>query len=138
MKLYHGTNNSDFKLKSVKDGIGYHPGAGSVEFLGLSFTDNKDVAESYGKFIVEKDLVLENPKKFRSLEALKNDIIKVFGLPTSGQNLGEYYRDIADSYKVKLLAESYDSVIFPEGIKSSTKEKLANTVILLSEKFFVN
>ena len=31
MKLYHGTNNPDFKLKSVKNGLGYHPGAGSVD-----------------------------------------------------------------------------------------------------------
>ena len=136
MKLYHGTDNPDFNLKPVKDGLGYHPGAGPVEFLGPSFTDNKDVAASYGKFIFEKELKLNNPKKFRSMEALKDAIIRVFGLPTSGQNLGEYYRDIADSYKVKLLAEGFDSVIFPEGLKSSTKEKLANTIILLSDKVF--
>jgi hypothetical protein len=137
MKLYHGTDNPNFKLKSVKEGLGYHPGAGPVEFLGPSFTDNKEVAVSYGKFVLEKEFVLSNPKKFRSLDSLKNVIIKVFGLPTSGQNLGEYYRDIADSYKVKLLAEGFDSIIFPEGLKSSTDEKVSNTVILLSEKFFI-
>jgi hypothetical protein len=137
MKLYHGTNDPNFKLQSVKNGLGYHPGAGPVEFLGPSFTDNKEVAESYGKIIIEKEVNLSKPKRIKSLEALKNDIIRVFGLPQSGQNLGEYYRDIADSYKAKLLAEGFDSVIFPEGLKSSTKEKLANTVILLSEKFFV-
>jgi len=136
MKLYHGTDNPNFKLQSVKDGLGYHLGAGPVEFLGPSFTDSKEVAASYGKFIIEKELALDNSKKFRSLEALKNDIIKIFGLPTSGQSLGEYYRDIADSYKVKLLAEGFDSVIFPEGLKSSTDEMISNTVILLSEKFF--
>lgn len=137
MKLYHGTDNPDFKLKPVKNGLGYHPGAGPVEFLGPSFTDNKEVAKSYGKFVIEKDLVLDNSKKYKSLESLKTDIIKTFGLPQSGQNLGEYYRDIADSYKAKLLAEGFDSVIFPEGLKSSTDEKSSNTVILLSEKFFI-
>ncbi len=136
MKLYHGTDSTNFKLQSVKDGLGYHPGAGPVEFLGPSFTDNKEVASSYGKTVIEKELTINNPKKFRGLEALKKDIIRVFGLPTSGQNLGEYYRDIADSYKAKLLAEGYDSVIFPEGLKSSTDEKTANTIIPLSEEFF--
>ncbi len=136
MKLYHGTDNPDFKLKSVKDGLGYHPGAGPVEFLGPSFTDSEEVAASYGRIIVERDFNSNNPKKYKGLEALKNDIIKVFGLPTSGQDLGEYYRDIADSYKVKLLAEGYDCVIFPEGLKSATNEKTANTVIPLSEEFF--
>lgn len=136
MKLYHGSDNPNFKLKVVKEGLGYHPGAGPVEFLGPSFTDNKEVALSYGKSIFEREFILKNPKKFRSMEALKNDIIKAFGLPTAGQNLGEYYRDIADSYKVKLEAEGFDSVIFPEGIKSSTNEKIANTVIPLSDEFF--
>lgn len=132
MKLYHGTENPNVKLKSVKEGLGYHPGAGPVEFLGPSFTDNKEVAASYGKNILEKDIAIKNPKKFKNLNALKNNIIKIFGLPTSGQSLGEYYRDIADSYKAKLLAEGYDSVIFPEGLKTSTGEKMANTVIPLS------
>lgn len=132
MRLYHDTDSPNIKLKSVKEGLGYHPGAGPVEFLGPSFTDNKKVAMSYGKIVIEKDIVLNNPKKFRSLESLKNNIIKIFGLPISGQNLGEYYRDIADSYKAKLLAEGYDSVIFPEGLKTSTDKKISNTIILLS------
>lgn len=136
MKLYHGTDNPNFKLKPVKNGLGYHPGAGSVEFLGPSFSDSKEVAASYGKFVIEKEFTLNNPKKFGGLNALKNDIIKIFGLPTSGQNLGEYYRDIADSYRVKLLTEGYDSVIFPEGLKPSTDKQISNTVILLSEEFF--
>ncbi len=136
MKLYHGTDNPSIKLQPVKAGLGYHPGAGPVEFLGPSFTDNKEVACSYGKNIIETEFNPKNPKKFRSLEALKNSIIKVFGLPVSGQNLGEYYRDIADSYKAKLLAEDYDSIIFPEGLKSSTDKNIATTVIPLAEDFY--
>ena len=132
MKLYHGTDNPKLIIKTVKEGIGYHPGAGSVEFLGLSFSDNKEVASSYGKNIIEIEFTPKNPKNFRSLEALKNNIIKVFGLPTSGQNLGEYYRDIADSYKAKLLVEGYDAVVFPEGLKSSTDKVVATTVIPLT------
>jgi hypothetical protein len=133
MKLYHGTNNSNLELQSVKEGLGYHPGAGPVEFLGPSFSDSKKVALSYGKYIIEEEINFSKPKKFRSMNALKNDIIKVFGLPLSGQNLGEYYRDIADSYKAKLLAEGYDCVIFPEGLKTSTKDEIANTVIPISD-----
>jgi len=136
MKLYHGTDNPDFKLQPIKEGVGYHPGAGPVEFLGPSFSDNEEVAGSYGKIIIQKEFTPENPKKFRSLEALKNNIFKIFGPPTSGQNLGAYYRDIADSYKAKLLAEGYDSVIFPEGLKRSTDEKVSITVIPLSEDFY--
>lgn len=136
MKLYHGTDNPNFKLQPIKEGVGYHPGAGPVEFLGPSFTDSKEIASSYGKNIIETEFAPNNPKKFSSLNALKNNIIKVFGLPTSGRNLGEYYRDIADSYKAKLLAEGYDSVMFPEGLKRSTNKKIANTVIPLSEDFY--
>lgn len=136
MKLYHGTDNPNFKLQLIKGGAGYHPGAGPVEFLGPSFTDSREVASSYGTIIIETEFVPNKPKKFSSLKSLKNNIIKVFGLPSSGQNLGEYYRDIADSYKAKLLAEGYDSVIFPEGLKASTNEKVAITVIPLSETFF--
>lgn len=136
MKLYHGTDNPNFKLQPVKEGAGYHPGAGPVEFLGSSFTDSREVASSYGKNIIETEFVPNRPKKFNSLKSLKNNIIKVFGLPTSGQNLGEYYRDIADSYKAKLLAEGFDSVIFSEGLKASTNEKVATTVIPLSKDFY--
>ncbi len=136
MKLYHGTDNPDFKLQPIKEGMGYHPGAGPVEFLGPSFSDSEEVASSYGKIIIQKEFTPTSPKKFRSLKALKNKIIKVFGLPTSGQNLGEYYRDIADSYKAKLLAEGYDSVIFQEGLKGSTDEKVSTTVIPLSDEFY--
>ncbi len=136
MKLYHGTDNPDFKLQPIKEGVGYHPGAGPVEFLGPSFSDNEEVAGSYGKIIIQKEFTPENPKKFRSLEALKNNIFKTFGPPTSGQNLGTYYRDIADSYKAKLLVEGYDSVIFPEGLKESTDEKESLTLIPLSDNFY--
>jgi len=136
MKLYHGTDNPNFKLQLVKEGVGYHPGAGPVEFLGPSFTDNKEIAGSYGKNVIVKEFTPNNPKKFSSLTALKNNIIKVFGLPTSSQNLGEYYRDIADSYKAKLLAEGYDTVMFPEGLKGSTNEKVSTTVIPLTNSFY--
>jgi len=136
MKLYHGTDSTNFKLRPVKEGLGYHPGAGPVEFLGPSLTDDKAVAGSYGKNIIEIEFNPNNPKEFASLEALKNNIIKVFGLPKSGQNLGEYYRDIADSYKAKLLAEGYDSIIFLEGLKSSTDKNMATTVIPLAENFY--
>lgn len=136
MKLYHGTDNSNFKLQPIKEGVGYHPGAGPVEFLGPSFSDSKEIAGSYGKIIIQKEFTPVSPKKFRSLEVLKNNIFKTFGLPTAGQNLGVYYRDIADSYKAKLLAEGYDSVIFPEGLKGSTDEKIATTVIPLSDDFY--
>jgi hypothetical protein len=60
MKLYHGTNNAKLKFHSVKDGIGYHPGAGPVEFLGPSFSENREVAQSYGKYIFEREIT---PKK---------------------------------------------------------------------------
>jgi len=137
MKLYHGTDNPNFELKPTKKGLGYHPGAGPVEFLGPSFSDSEEVASSYGKIIIQKEFTPTNPKKFRSLESLKRDIFKSFGLPTSGVNLGEYYRDVADSYKVKLLAEGYDSIIFQEGLKRSTNEKVSTTVIPLSEDFYI-
>ncbi len=130
MLLYHGTDNPDLKFQIVKDGKGYHPGAGPVEFLGPSFTDSKEVAESYGKHILEREFTPTNPKKYRSLNALKNDMLKTFGLK-SGISLGEQYRDIADSYKIKLQAEGYDAVTFPEGIKTATNEKVANTIIPL-------
>lgn len=94
------------------------------------------MAGSYGKIIIQKEFTPENPKKFKSLEALKNNIFKTFGPPTSGQNLGAYYRDIADSYKAKLLAEGYDSVIFQEGLKGSADEEVSTTVIPLSEDFY--
>ncbi len=136
MKLYHGTDNSDFKLQPIKEGVGYHPGAGPVEFLGASFSDSEEVAGSYGKIIIQKEFTPVKLKKFRSLEALKNDIFKTFGQPTSGQNLGVYYWDIADSYKAKLLAEGYDAVIFQEGLKRSTDEKVSITIIPISDDFY--
>lgn len=138
MKLYHGTDNPNFKLQPIKEGAGYHPGAGPVEFLGPSFTDSKEIAGSYGKNIIETEFTPVNPKKFRSLEALKKSIFKIFGLPRSGGNLGEFYRDIADSYKAKLLAEGYDSVMFMEGLKNATDEKTSITIIPLSKDFFTD
>lgn len=132
MKLYHGSDNPDLKLQSVKSGKGYHPGAGPVEFLGPSFSESREVAASYGKYIYEFDFVPIKIKKYKSLNALKNDIIKIFGLPKSGQNIGDYYRDIADSYKAKLLAEGYDSIEFPEGLKLETNKNKVNTIVIFT------
>jgi hypothetical protein len=129
--LFHGSDNSNLKIKSMKDGFGYHPGAGPVEFLGPSFSDSYDVAQSYGKHVFEREFTPKKPKKYRSLNALRNDILKTFSL-RSGISLAQQYRDIADSYKAKLLAEGYDAVIFPEGLKTSVNEKVANTVIILN------
>ena len=128
MKYFHGTDNPNLKFQVVKNGEGYHPGSGPVEFLGPSFTDSREVAETYGKYVVERELLLKKPKKYRSLKALRNDMLKTFGLK-SGVSLGIQYRDIADSYRVKLLDEGYDAVTFPEGIKTNTNEKIANTII---------
>ncbi len=136
MKIFHGTDKYNFKLQKVKDGVGYHPSAGPVEFLGLSYSDSRNVAGSYGEKIIESDFTPKNPKKFRSLNALKNDILKTFGLPSGKLNLGEHYKDIADSYRAKLLAEGYDSILFPEGLKSSTDLEVATTVIPLAEEFY--
>lgn len=41
MKLYNGTDNPNFKLQPIKEGVGYHPGTGPVEFLGPSFSDSE-------------------------------------------------------------------------------------------------
>ena len=134
--IYHGTDNPKLTLSPVKGGFGYHPGAGPVEFLGPSFSTRKEVANSYGKNIIEREFVATNPKRFRSLNALRENIIRTFGLPQSGQKVVEYYRDIAESYKIKLQAEGYDAVIFPEGLKEAIKEKIAETVIPISEDFY--
>lgn len=130
MKFYHGTDSPNLEFAAVKSGDGYHPGAGPVEFLGPSFTDSKEVAQSYGKYVLERNLTLRNPKKYRSLNALRSHILRTFSL-TPGTGLGKQYRDIADSYRVKLLAEGHDAIIFPEGIKTSTDERVGNTVIPL-------
>lgn len=134
--IYHGTDNPKLTLSPVKDGLGYHPGAGPVEFLGPSFSTSKEVANSYGKNLIEREFVIKNPKRFRSLNALRENIIKTFGLPQSGQQIAEYYRDIAENYRIKLQAEGYDAVIFPEGLKKNIKDKIAETVILISEDFY--
>jgi hypothetical protein len=130
MKVYHGTDNRRVNFKIVKNGVGYHPGAGPVEFLGPSFSDSKAVAQSYGKFVIEKEIAINRPKRFRSLGALRNSILKTFSLVPK-INLGAQYRDIADSYRAKLLAEGYDAVLYPEGIKTETEVNIANTIIPL-------
>lgn len=130
MKLYHGTDNPNLSFKQVKDGIGYHPGAGPVEFLGPSFSDNEAVAKSYGKYLYSRELSFNKVKQYKSLNALKNDILKTFALE-SGINLGEQYRDIADSFRIKLETEGYDAITFPEGVKSDTNHLIANTYIPL-------
>jgi hypothetical protein len=135
VRVYHGTDAPNFFFSAVKDSMSYHPGAGPVEFLGPSFSTSKKVAASYGKYLVERKLTLKNPKRFLSLQALRRDIIRTFGLPKSGNDIGGHYRDIADSYRVKLQAEGYDAVIFPEGAKHSVKEEMATTIIPVSDSF---
>ena len=135
-KIYHGTNNPSLTLFPVKSGLGYYPGAGPVVFLGPSFSTERGIAGSYGKNIVEREFSPKKPRRFRSMGALRNDIIKTFGLPQGTLSVAEYYKDIADSYKVKLQAEGYDAIIFPEGRKQNIKEKIAETVIPISEDFF--
>jgi hypothetical protein len=139
MKLYHGSDTPDVQLKQVKDGIGYHAGAGPVEFIGPSLSSSKKVAQTYGKNIVEKDFTPKNPKVFRSLSALKKDIDKSFGTLKPGDNvgnLGAYYRDIAENYRIKLQAEGYDSIKFKEGGKHNALKDQADTIIPIDESFF--
>ena len=131
--VYHGTDNPKLTLSPVKGGFGYHPGAGPVEFLGPSFSTSKEVANSYGKNIIECEVAIKNPKRFKSMNALRENIIKTFGLPQSGQKVSEYYKDIAESYRIKLQAEGFDAVIFPEGLKKNTKDKVAETIIPIPE-----
>ena len=131
--VYHGTDNPKLTLSPVKEGFGYHPGAGPVEFLGPSFSTSKEVANSYGKNIIECEVAIKNPKRFKSMNALRENIIKTFGLPQSGQKVSEYYKDIAESYRIKLQAEGFDAVIFPEGLKKNTKDKVAETIIPIPE-----
>lgn len=134
--IYHGTDNPKLTISPVKDGLGYHPGAGPVEFLGPSFSTSKEVANSYGENIIKREFAIKNPKRFKSMNALRENIIKTFGLPRNGQKIAEYYKDIAENYKIKLQAEGYDAVIFPEGLKRKTNEKIAETVIPISEDFY--
>lgn len=131
MRLYHGSDNPKLIIQPAKNGFGYHPGASPVEFLGPSLSDNKDVASSYGKYVYELEFTLKKIKKYRSLNALRNNIIKTFGLPVSGQNIGKYYRDTADSYRTKLLAEGFDAFAFQEGMKHEITKNPANTIIPL-------
>ena len=134
--VYHGTDNPKLTISPVKGGFGYHPGAGPVEFLGPSFSTSKEVANSYGKNIIEREFTTKNPKRFKSMNALRENIIKTFGLPQNGQKIAEYYKDIAESYKIKLQAEGYDAVIFPEGLKKNINDKIAETIIPISEDFY--
>jgi len=134
--IYHGSDNPELKLLPVKGGFGYHPGSGPVEFLGTSFTDDMKVASSYGKYIYIGTFNPERPKAFKDLGALKRDIEKSFGRLKPGDHIssiGAYYKDIADSYRIKLLSEGYDAVKFSEGEKSNTAVNIAVTIIPISD-----
>jgi hypothetical protein len=90
------------------------------------------VAASYGKYLYQVDFIPRKPKHFERLHALRTHILKTFAPPLSGDTLGGYYRDIGDSYRIKLMADDYDAVIFPEGMKYSTGSTIVNTIIILS------
>ena len=123
-KIYfHGTDEKRAVFKESKDGKGYHVGAGPVEFLGPSFSTSKTVALSYGRNVVERRLEIKKLKKFRSPESLRKNIIKTFGLPSRKVNLPEWYREIAENFRIKLQSEGYDAVVFSEGGKNNPKSK---------------
>ena len=131
-KIYfHGTSDKNVSFSESKAGKGYHVGAGPVEFLGPSFSSSREVALSYGRNIEEKKIEIRNPRKLRSMEALRKNIVETFGLPSGKTDLSEWYREIAENYRIKLQAEGYDAVIFPEGGKYHPKTNLAETVIPL-------
>ncbi len=134
--LYHGTDAESVNLQSTKKGDGYHVGAGPVEFLGISLSKSKDVAQSYGKNVIKFNFEPKNPKQFKNLNALRNDILKTFAKPENIENLPDYYKDVADSYKAKLQAEGYDSVIFLEGKKNAPDTKQSETIIPISDDFY--
>ena len=135
-EIYHGSDNPAVKLLPVKVGFGYHAGSGPVEFLGPSFSNDIKIASSYGKYIYIGTFNPERPKIFKDLGALKRDIEKSFGRLKPGDqvsSVGAYYKDIADSYRIKLLSEGFDAVQFSEGEKSNTAVNMAVTIIPISE-----
>lgn len=134
--IYHGSDNPKIKLISTKSGFGYHTGAGPVEFIGPSFTVDKNIALSYGRYLYRTSFQPQNPKTFRSMNSLKKDIEKSFGYLKPGDNvgnLGAYYKDIAENYRIKLQLEGYDSILFKEGSKFNTSVHKARTIIIISE-----
>jgi hypothetical protein len=134
--MYHGSDNPALLLTPTKTDSGYHVGAGPVEFLGPSFSDSKRIASSYGKYIYVATFEPVKPKQFKSMESLRRDIEKSFGRLTPGDhvsNLGRYYRDIAENYRIKLTSEGFDAVMFAEGEKSNPSRDMGMTVIPITE-----
>ena len=134
--MFHGSDNPALMLHPTKPGSGYHVGAGPVEFLGPSFTDNKRIASSYGKYVYKAEFNPNKAKRFKSLEMLRRVIEKSFGRLKPGdhvENIGLYYRDIAENYRVKLMAEGFDAVIFAEGQKSNPTTDMGMTIIPITD-----
>jgi len=133
--IYHGSDNPSLAIKTTKIG-GYHIGAGPVEFLGPSFSTNKAVSSSYGKYLYESGYSPRNPKIFKSMNSLRKDILKTFGYLKVGDNVGDngaYYKDIAENYRIKLQVEGYDAVVFKEGPKDNPLNEQSLTIIPVTE-----
>ena len=134
--MYHGSDNPALMLHPIKPGSGYHVGAGPVEFLGPSFSDNKRIASSYGKYLYVAEFEPKKPKRYKSIEAVRRDIEKSFGRLKPGdhvKNIGLYYRDIAENYRIKLMSEGFDAVVFAEGEKSNPATDMGITVIPITD-----
>jgi len=71
------------------------------------------------------------------MNSLRKDIFKSFGHLKVGDNVGDiglYYKDIAENYRIKLQVEGYDAVTFKEGPKDNPLDQQSLTIILITEK----
>lgn len=101
-------------------------GGAVVEGLGKSYSESRDVAASYPPTIREgqtrqvtaHDLNIQNPKSYRSMQALSDDVVKRGG---------------TEKFKAELRAAGHDGVTFPEGKATDTSQGKAPVYIPFDE-----
>ena len=100
--VYHGTNNK-FNLFDLKY-LGSERGKTPSNLRGFYFSDNKDVAKSFGKYLLTAEIFFRNPliinakgKNYSEFKHKLNDIILNLNKKYDGIIIKDYVDSMSDN-----------------------------------------
>lgn len=133
--VYHGTSESfeNFQTNPLEAKGFYGIGATAI---GSCFSENYEIAASYPKshsvpqrLVMNVYLSIENPKKYRTLNALANDILNYYEENKTSlvSDTGYHFKNTLaniDLFKRHLIEQGYDGITYLEGpVYNPTQDK---------------
>lgn len=127
--LFHGSPNHFYEFNINKDFLNTRP-ENLVEGIGIYLTDNKEIAENYGKYLYHVIVNKKNILDFTKKETIKN-IIK-----ETEKEVKKTYKNFNFKKYIKNISELIENVV--DGYLSISFYKEINNLLDSNEVFYID